>query len=199
MNPQEFKTIWTNNSEPLSPITLSRLDRFNLSKPTIDFLTIAGLPIHAQPDLSFAKDIDDIFEGINKLTEQYNFLDENSEYEKYIVIGSCRDGDAIAIDTDSEDQIVQLDHEDGFIPAYFNSTIEALAEFLILFRDFESEVLKDKNPEEYFQVFDFNSYQFDNLKQKMLTIDEKAVTERGFWNEELEILLSIRQQYFGMK
>ena len=155
MNPQEFKNIWT-NYEQLSPLTLARLNRFNLSKPTIDFLTTAGLPTHAQPDLSFVKDVDDLFYGINRLTEQYNFLDENPKYEKYIVIGSCRDGDAIAIDTDSGDQIVQLDHEDHFKPAYFNSTIETLADFLILFRDFESEVLKDKEVEERFQFFNFN-------------------------------------------
>jgi len=199
MSPQEFKNIWTNDSKPLSPLTLARLHRFSLSKPTIDFLTIAGLPTHAQPDLSFAKDVDDTFYGINKLTEQYHFLDKNSEFEKYIVIGSCRDGDAIAIDRDSEDQIVQLDHEDLFSPAYFNNSIEALADFLILFRDFESEVLKDKKPEENLQFFNFNNDQFDNLKKKMLISDSKAVTEKGFWKDELDILLSIRQECFGKK
>jgi len=199
MKPQEFKNIWTNISKPLSPLTLARLHRFNLSKPTIDFLTIAGLPIHAQPDLSFAKDIDDTFYGINKLTDQYHFLNDDPEYEKYIVIGSCRDGDAIAIDTDTQDQIVQLDHEDGFRPANFNSTIETLADFLILFRDFESEVLKDKKSEESFQFFNFTNAQFDDLKNKMLISDSKAVTEKGFWKDELEILLSIRQECFGKK
>ena len=30
----------------------------------------------------------------------------------------------------------------------------------------------------------------------MLSIDSKAITKTGFWNEELEIILSIRQEKY---
>lgn len=197
MTPQTFKSSWTNKDEPLSPLSKTRLDRFNLSKATSDFLSIAGLPVYCEPNLSFANDTDDIVYGINKLTEQYDFEDDKLKFDKYVVIGSCRDGDAIAVDTSDNDKIVELGHEDLFSSMYFNSSIETLADFLILYRDFETEVLQGKDPDDNFQCFNFTDEQFERLKNKMYTIDSKAVTERGFWNEELEIMLSIRQEKFA--
>lgn len=197
MTPYDFKNTWTSTDEPLSPLSQTRLDRFNLLQSTADFLIQAGLPVYCEPNLSFANDTDDIVYGINKLTEQYDFEAAKEKYDKYIVIGSCHDGDAIAIDTSDNDKIVELDHEDLFSSMYFNSSIAALANFLVLYRDFEEEVLQDKDPDDNFQCFNFTDQQFDQLKSKMLSVDSKAITERSFWKEELEIMLSIRQEKFG--
>lgn len=197
MTPQTFKSSWTNTDEPLSPLSKSRFDRFNFSKLTSDFLSIAGLPVYCEPNLSFANDTDDIVYGINRLTEQYDFEEDKPRFDKYVVIGSCRDGDAIAIDTSDNDKIVELDHEDLFSSMYFNSSIETLADFLILYRDFETDVLQGKDPDDNFQCFNFTDEQFERLRDKMYAIDSKAVTERGFWKEELEIMLSIRQEKFA--
>ncbi len=197
MTPYDFKNTWTNSNEALSPLTQTRLDRFNLLQSTADFLIQAGLPVYCEPNLSFANDTDDIVYGINKLTEQYDFEDDKEKYEKYVVIGSCRDGDAIAIDRSDNDKIVELDHEDLFSSMYFNSSITTLADFLILYRDFENEVLQDKDPDDNFQCFNFTDQQFDQLKSKMFSVDSKAITETGFWKEELEIMLSIRQEKYG--
>ena len=197
MTPYDFKNNWTSTDQPLSPLTKTRLDRFNLLQSTVDFLIESGLPVYCEPNLSFANDTDDIVYGINKLTEQYDFEGDKEKYEKYVVIGSCRDGDAIAIDTSDNDKVVELDHEDLFSSMYFNSSITALADFLVLYRDFEKEVLQDKDPDDNFQCFNFTDQQFDQLKSKMLSVDSKAITERGFWKEELEIMLSIRQEKYG--
>jgi len=198
MTPHAFKNSWTNTDEPLSPLSKSRLDRFNLLKGTSDFLSIAGLPSYCEPNLSFANDTGDIIYGINRLTEQYDFEEDKSKFGKYIVIGSCRDGDAIAIDTSDNDKVVELDHEDLFSSMYFNSSIETLADFLIFYRDFETEVLKGKDPDDNFQCFNFTDEQFEQLKNKMYEVDSKAITEKGFWKEEIEIMLSIRQEKFAL-
>jgi len=197
MTPHDFKNSWTNTGETLSPLTRARLERFNLSQSTADFLIQSGLPVYCEPNLSFTNDTDDIVYGITKLTEQYDFENDKVKYDKYVVIGSCRDGNAIAIDTSDNDKIVELDHEDLFSTMYFNSSIAALANFLILYRDFEQDVLQDKDPDDNFQCFNFTDQQFDQLKSKMLSVDSKAITERGFWKEELEIMLSIRQEKYG--
>jgi hypothetical protein len=197
MTPQEFKNSWTNTDESLSPLSKPRLGRFNLLKATFDFLSIAGLPVYCEPNLSFANDSDDIVYGINRLTEQYDFEEDKPKFDKYVVIGSCRDGDAIAVDTSDNDKIVELDHEDLFSSMYFNSSIETMADFLILYRDFETEVLQGKDPDDNFQCFNFTDEQFERLKSKMYAIDSIALTERGFWKEELEIMLSIRQEKFA--
>jgi hypothetical protein len=197
MTPYDFKNSWTNTDKTLSPLTSTRLERFNLLQSTADFLIQSGLPVYCEPNLSFANDTDDIVYGINKLTEQYDFEEDKVKYDKYVVIGSCRDGDAIAIDTSENDKIVELDHEDSFSSMYFNSSIAALADFLILYRDFEIEVLQDKDSDDNFQCFNFTDKQFDQLKRKMFAIDSRAITDSGFWKEELEIMLSIRQDKYG--
>lgn len=197
MTPCDFKNSWTNIDGPLSPLTRTRINRFNLLQSTADFLVDAGLPVYCEPTLSFANNTDDIIYGINKLTEQYDFGADKEKYDKYVVIGSCRDGDAIAIDTSDNDIILELDHEDLFSSMYFNSSIATLADFIILYRDFEREVLQDKDPHDNFQCFNFTDQQFEQLKGKMFAVDSKALTERGFWKAELEIMLSIRQEKYG--
>ena len=197
MTPYDFRNIWINTGEPLSPLAKTKFNHFNLLQSTVEFLTQAGLPAYFEPNLYFAKDTDDIFYGINKLTELYDFKSDKEKYDKYIVIGSCRDGDAIAIDTSENDKVVQLDHEDLFSSMYFNSSITTMADFLVLYRDFEKEVLHDKDPGDNFLFFNFTDKQFDQLKSKMLSVDNKAITELGFWKEELEIMLSIRNEKYG--
>ncbi|MFC0512568.1 SUKH-4 family immunity protein [Mucilaginibacter angelicae] len=203
MTPQEFQNSWTNTGEPLSPLSKSRLEKFDLQKATFDFLHIAGLPAYCEPNLSFANDTDDIFYSIHKLTDLYDYLTEEYEpednqpaFDKYIVIGSCRDGDVIAIDTGDNDKIVELDHEDSFSSMYFNSSIAALANFLILYRDFEAEVLQDKDPDDNFQCYNFTDEQIERLINNMYAVDSKAITEHGFWKDELEIMYSLRQEKF---
>ncbi len=203
MTPQQFQDSWTNTGEPLTPLAKSRLDKFNLRRETSDFLSIAGLPAYCEPNLSFANDTDDIFYGINKLTDLYDCLtqeydpeDDQPAFDKYIVIGSCRDGDVIAIDTNDNDKIVELDHEDSFSSMYFNSSIAALAGFLVQYRDFVAEVLQDKDPEDNSQCYNFTDEQIEQLINKMYSMDSRAITEHGFWKNELEIMYSLRQENF---
>jgi hypothetical protein len=157
-------------------------------------LTIAGLPKYGPGYLSFAEDSDDKDYGVVKLTEQYDFFGEEANYDKYIVIGSCRDGDAIAIDTSDEDTIWELDHEDSFNAQFFNSSIESLAHFLIIYQQFEALVVAE-NGLDRFKSRNFTDMHFDQLRNKMLEIDERALTERGFWKEQLEIILALRQEF----
>jgi hypothetical protein len=196
MTPENFKESWNNLDEPLFPISFERLTRFGLLPLTMEFLSIAGLPKYASPFLSFSNGSDDIYYGINKLTDQYAFLKDALEYEKYIVIGSCRDGDPIAINTEDNDQIVELDHEDLFSPTFFNSSLMTLAGFLIIYEDFKASVLAEHGEEGQRNGY-FTDIQFDKLKNQMFKIDHKALTEQGFWKEELEIMLLNRQDYLS--
>ena len=193
MSPEDFKQLWQRSNDQLSPISREKTIRLSLLPSTIDFLTIAGLPKYAAPNLSFANDSNDRVFGINKLVDQYNFLIDTHEYEKYVVIGSCRDGDVIAVNTMEQDLISQLDHEDLFSSTFFNSSIETLADFLIIYRDFESSVTAERGEEGYRSCY-FTDIQFDELKAKMLKSDRRALIEEGFWKDELEIMLHLRQQ-----
>jgi hypothetical protein len=190
MTPEEFKQIWTNEEEELSQLNLESLKGLNLLPATVDFLTIAGLPSDAAPFLSFIQDKEEDYNTINKLTGHYDFL--GPEYDRYVVIGTCNDGDVIAIDTAGNDQIVWLDHEDSFSSRFFNSSINSLAACLLAYRDFVLTVQKE-NGEDAFINSDFTDEQFETLKQQLAAADSKAITENGFWKADLEMELGMRE------
>ena len=194
MTPQAFKHSWTDTAFPLVPLSASRLGRFNLLPATAAFLMEAGLPSCAAGNLTFSNDTDDIFYGINKLTEQWDFGEDRQQYDHYVVIGSCRDGDVIAINTGKNDEIEQLDPLDSFNAKFFNSSIHTLAGFLLIYTDFENSVLAEHGEEGKRNSY-FTDIQFELLKARMLEADRRALTERGFWKEELEIILWCRQKY----
>lgn len=191
MTAAAFKNSWTANGESLSPLSPHRLDGLNLLPSTAEFLIHTGLPEDAAPFLSFVQDNDEILNGINKLSDQYDFLGPG--YESYIVIGSCGNGDPIAINTDNQDQIVRLDHEDMFSAHFFNSSILSLAECLLAYRNF-IQAMQDENGEDAYMNVDFTNEQFETLKQQFFIADSRVLTEDGFWKEQLEMDLAERQE-----
>lgn len=199
MTSEEFNISWSSVDDNLSRLSPELLERFNLTQATFEFLTTTGLPKFASPDLYFAQNTDDQIDGIYKLTEIEDYKDIQKKHENYVIIGHCRDGDLIAIDTSKNDQILELytcSYEESM---FFNSSISTLADFLILYRDFEKEVLTDKTGDEYFQCWNFTNDQFRILKDKMKAIDKKAIIEEGYWKEQLEMILALRKEYFGKK
>lgn len=192
MTPEEFKRKWTDAGDVLSPIAGGSLEELGLKTGTKAFLINAGLPIDAAPFLSFVTDTDDLIYGINKLVKQYDFLE--SEFEKYVVIGSCSDGDPIAINTENNDQVEWLDHDDYFSAKFFNSSIEAMAACLLAYREFV-ETVQQENGEDAFLDANFTDEQFEGLIQKLRQADERAVSEAGFWKEQLEMDLQAREHF----
>jgi hypothetical protein len=192
MTAQEFKKIWTNTGDILTPFTSSRLLRLDLKPATIDFLTQAGLPIDAAPFLTFAENSDDKYKGIIRLTDQFDFSEE--EFRKWIVIGSCSDGDPIAINVDANDQIEWLDHENYFEPAFFNSSIETMVNCLVVYRDFVLTIQKE-NGEDAFMNSNFTDLQFETMKSNLLKADNNALVNDGFWKHQLDLDLSLRGHY----
>jgi hypothetical protein len=192
MTPQEFKNIWTSTGDILTPLSLERVTGLNLQSRTIDFLTQAGLPVDAAPFLSFADNSTHKYKGIVSLTDQYDFLEE--EFRKWIVIGSCSDGDPIAINVDAEDQIDWLDHDNYFEPGFFNSSIEALMDCLVVYREFIS-IVQRENGDDAFMNADFTDIQFETMKSKLLKADNKILVDNGFWKEQLDMDLTMRDHY----
>lgn len=196
MKPQEFRKYWTANGDTFSQLKVEKLQEFYLKQATVEFLTMAGLPNEAAPFLSFVNDTDDIFYGISKLTTQYVFLEP--EFVKYVVIGSCGNGDPIVINTERNDEIEWLNHEDNFSPQLFNSSINALAECLVSYREFVATI-QEENGEEALMNAYFTDKQFDGLKQKLIQADSKVVLEDGFWKGQLELELALRQDFRNNK
>ncbi len=122
-----------------------------------------------------------------KLTDYFDFLE--SDFDKYIVIGSAGNGDEIVIDTKDDDKIKLLDHEDNFSEIFINSSIKAFANSLILYRNFR----KSKIDLETFKI-DFSDFDLKELKNLFIENDRKSLNEGSFWLDELEILAAERNE-----
>lgn len=188
MTGTEFNKAWSMNGESLSLYSKSTVEGVNLKPETIEFLTLAGLPKYAEPNLSFGENHNNIC-GIQKLNQIFDF---GPKFEKYIVIGSCYDGDFIAINTDDNNKIFWLDDEDIELPpVLFNSSVFTLAESLVIFKEFENKVIRNNNNDMRLS-WNFTDEQFDDLKQKLTSADPEAMKGDTFWNYELELELSLR-------
>jgi len=190
MTPQQFKQLWESKLQNLSALEPEILGALSLNPTTVRYLTVAGLPADAAPYLSFVQHSAEPFESIGLLTQYYDFLEP--EFNRYVYIGFCSDGDVIAIDTLQDDEIVRLDHEDDFTASFFNSSMACLLECLLVYRDFVSTVLEE-NGENAFLDTNFNDKQFETLKNGLNYADNGLFEKESFWKSELEMLLAMRQ------
>jgi hypothetical protein len=192
MNKEEYQNFWVESENSINRFADEKLHGYNLGPSTVKFLNDIGLPSYAAPFLSFVNDSEDHYEGICRLTSQYDFLEE--EYSGYIVVGSDGSGNPIVINTEENDQIEWLDHEDCFSSRFLNTTIQEFASCLLIYNKFVNLVIKENGEDAIFNS-NFTDEQYDWLKVEMIKIDINAVLQEGFWNEELELLLINRADY----
>lgn len=190
MTPEEFKQKWISVENNLNPIGSEKLDGLGLSAKTINFLVRSGLPDSAAPFLSFSNDSEDLSNGIQKLNKVYDILDP--EFEKYVVIGSCGDGDPIVINTQMDDQIEFLDNENYFSSGFFNSDISGLAKSLLAYRNFIDMILEENGEDAYLDSV-FTDEQFEKLKNEILLADTRDMENDSFWFTQLIMDLDLRE------
>ncbi|WP_430968554.1 SUKH-4 family immunity protein [Spongiimicrobium sp. 2-473A-2-J] len=190
MTPKEFEKQWISKKGNLNKISPSRLVNLGLSKPIIEFISISGLPNDAPPFLSFGSNTDDKYRGIHKLTKIYDFLEPG--FDKYVVIGSCSDGDPIVINTLDNEKIEYLDHEDYFSPRFFNTSIISMAKSLLAYRDFVNNLLVENGEDAYLNC-DFSDSQFEKLKHAIKKADNQTYANEGFWKIQLDMDLEMRE------
>lgn len=183
--------IWTDKFGKINIYESKRVDKFEFNDSTSMFLKKIGLPEEAAPFLSFSKDNDEPYEGLLKLTDYFDFLE--SDFEKYIVIGSTGNGDEIVIDLRDNCKVKVLDHEDNFSEEFANSSIEKFAEGLILYQDFIDLILNE-NGEDALIDSKFSDNQINDLKQKMIDNDQDSMNSDCFWSQEIEILIINRDE-----
>ncbi|MGE0076358.1 MAG: SUKH-4 family immunity protein [Bacteroidales bacterium] len=182
---------WTARFSKINKYDSKRVDKFGFNESTSMFLKTIGLPEEAAPFLSFAKDNDEQYEGLLKLTDYFDFLE--SEFDRYIVIGSTGNGDEIVIDLNDNCKIKVLDHEDNFSEEFANSSIEKFAKGLILYQDFIDLILNE-NGEDALIDSKFSDNQINYLKQKMIDNDQDSINSDCFWSQEIEMLIINRDE-----
>jgi len=188
MTPEEYRLSFLAKNKSIFPLDMEKLSPFPLKSRTIDFLKI-GLPKYVAPYVSF--NTGDKSSGIDTLNRIYKIEDE---FKRYVVIGADGSGNPVAINSADNDVVEWLDHEDYFTASYFNSSIESMLQFFLIYDDF-LETIRLENGEDAVINSNFTDEQFLDMKNKMLFVDARAVNEQGFWKEELEMELANREYY----
>jgi len=182
---------WTDKFRKINIYDTKRVDKFGFNDSTSIFLKTYGLPKDAAPFLSFSKDNDLKYEGLLRLTDYFDFLE--SDFDKYIVIGSTGNGDEIVIDLEDDCKIKVLDHEDYFSEEFANSSIDKFANGLVIYKDF-IDLIINENGEDALIDSNFSDMQIYDLKQKMIDNDKDSMNSGCFWNQEIEILIVNRDE-----
>ena len=141
--------------------------------------------------MTFSNDTDEQYEGIGKLTNKFDFLEQ--EYERYIVIGSNGNGDEIAIDKEDNCKIKLLDHEDYFSEQFMNSNIEKLAGALMIYQEFVVAVL-EKYGEDGLMDCKYTHEDIQRLRESLTQNDKDSIIDGSMWNEEIEILIVNKEE-----
>ncbi|RYF26321.1 MAG: hypothetical protein EOO42_01770 [Flavobacteriales bacterium] len=191
MTPEQFSIAWKQKQDNLVPLDKEWLITLGLKPSTIEFLALSGLPNSAAPFLSFVKGSGNEYDCVSLLTKQYDFLEE--EFDKYVYIGSCSDGNPIVINTAEGDRIEELDHEDYFSPYnVFNTSINELAECLLCYRNFVARVIRENGGDAVIES-NFTDEQIETLKQQLVAADSTSMADGSFWKYQLEMELAMRE------
>jgi hypothetical protein len=178
---------WPKVFEPIINFDRRLLDSLNLDNLTKDFLVNTGLPKNCAPFLSFVENNDIQYKGMLPITKYYDFLE--SEYSRYIVIGSDGCGNNIVIDTFSFCEIVLLDHENNFTRSYINKSVYHLFNSLVRYENFVEDVLTVFGDSGLLD-FKYSDSQIRALECHLIENDPESINDQCFWNQEINILVA---------
>jgi hypothetical protein len=183
---QNFKTKWNpDETNPWTEFSPEQLNKTSLSDLTKVFL-LNGFPERSAPFLSFGLEHNDPnFKTLAEYSSQFQ-LEPNTK--NYWVFGSDGSGNPIIIDSNSNDEILLLDHEQGFVPIQkINRNVVELLQCLLEYKNF-IELINSQFGEGGFFDSKFTLTHLDELKKRFEQINSKIFSESDFWNCEIELL-----------
>lgn len=174
MEAKKFVELWQNENSPIIKFRLETAIAAGLSECTASQLKVFGLPQTAEPWLNFME-----FLIVDEsLAEVLNSLN-------YFPIGYLANGDIICIDKASE-KLMICDHEDMTYTWMLNSSLGALYDSIVLFRDFTAKV-NEKNPD-YSRNFKIPDGMLEELARDFKKADKESYENEGFWYTEIQAL-----------
>lgn len=187
MTNSEIKDYWISKGQKVTIFSPGILQPLLLQEHTKKFLSIVGLPPEAALYLSFSTNKQGSWNSIARIIDIDTALD--SSFKNLIQIGSDGSGNAIVINTENNDIIELLDHDNGFKLIFINSSIKSFSFSLLAYSRFISSILANS----YFDTH-FTDEQFNTLKNRLILAD-KDFDKSEFWHSELDMLLGNREAY----
>ena len=181
LSPQEFIARWGTDDIPLMRFPKKAVERLPLSEEDKAFLVLAGLPEDAAPFLAFEAP------ESGQLPTVAEHFDQPKAFAAYRAIGFDGSGSPIALDENSNGEVVLLDHENKFARILMNKSIRQLAESLLAFRNLVKET-QEEFGEEAFLDGRTSPAGRKALRQELTRIDGDAMKAGCFWHRELQNL-----------
>jgi hypothetical protein len=181
---EEIAAYWLTQGVVLTIFPLEALAGYGFGEVTLDHLSMVGLPADSDPYLNFDS-------RFNSISTAYKL---GPEFGHLIRIGFDGAGNPLVINTQKDDCVEWLDHEDQFFAHYVNGSVQALSASMILYHQFVENLLVTRGPQAY-EDADFTDEQLEKLKFDLSTVDEEAVTKTSFWQDEFATLLANRAYY----
>ena len=181
LSPKDFVARWGKDDLPLIRFPKKALEGLTLSEEDKAFLTQAGLPEEAAPFLAFEAP------ESGQLPTVADQWDQPKAYAAYRVIGFDGAGNSIALDENSQGEVVLLDHDHKFARVLVNKSVWQLAESLLAYRKFVSDS-QEEFGEEAFLDGKTSPAARKTLRQELKKIDPAALAPGCFWHVELQNL-----------
>lgn len=184
MSNEEIRTYWLTQGVTMTTHAVETVGEYGFKKETLDLLHSVGLPAEADPFLNFDR-------HFKRVSTGYKI---GPQFAHFIRIGFDGAGNPVVVNTEKDDCIEWLDHEDQFAAHYVNCSLRALHASMVVYHQFAENLLATRGPEAY-EDANFTDEQLTALKAELSKIDEQAVAAAGFWQDEFTTLLANRAYY----
>ncbi len=182
MSPEIFRERWCDDEdEVLVAFPAESVTRLSLSETSHEFLISAGLPDSAAPFLDFQAPESGMLPDVS---EKWN---QDPSFQRYRIIGNNGSGDPVCLDEAENGWVVYLNHDFDFKPVLINLSIQALAESLLVYRQFIRET-QEQNGEDAWLDCDIPDELLERLESELKRIDTAGMSPDCFWTMELERL-----------
>lgn len=179
LSPSDFVARW--GSDQLVRYPAQAVARLTLATEDKALLVEAGLPTDAAPFLSFKAPKS---AELPTVAEQWG---TGTEFERYRVIGSDGSGNPITLDTQTQEGVVLLDHENRFARIVMNTSVRQMAESLLAYRKFVEDTQAEFGPDAFLDGKTSVAAR-TNLKAALTQIDAASLKPGSFWDGELNNL-----------
>jgi hypothetical protein len=173
MTPAEFIALW---DKPLLRFSPWQLEGTGLSRPTVLFLTDAGLPASGGGGFDF--DVPEDAHVSDEATDWQVNEEERKRILSVVIIGHDGGGNILCIMPKQNNEIQLLDHEDGFLPQFVNTSLPQLASCLLIHRELFHRVDAAEEP----NTLTFRKSLQGWLEREIRQVDEAALALYAYWS-----------------
>lgn len=175
MTPKEYQQYWKKQRYiEFYKLVPEKIDAAKITAETLSFLITYGIPSSAPPMLNFD---DSYFYNFQQPDEYYGF--EDLSLSNYIIIGSNGSGDPLCVDTEKNEEIVYLNHDNDFERIFINSSLQSLMFCVTAYSKFIDKV--NATDSSNYINGKITAQQREQITDELLRIDARILEKNSLW------------------